>query len=186
MNARDFFAAQHRAAKENAARLIETDTERERKATLRALAEICGERVDLSSVVFEGGVVVFPDGPRLSFHGEGSHDAFTVQGQCPQCGETCWSGRCFTAGRVGEMLEEFEPHGHSCPVPGEGRPIAAGDDVTVELGGEMCMGPVEVLATPRDSGGYWQFSCDGNVYALSTSAAFLITRSRVDKPAAEF
>ena len=122
MNAREFFAAQHRAAEENAVRLTEADAEKVRKATLRALAEFCGEKVDLSSVVFEGGVVVFPDDLRLSFYCEysvGGHDAFMVQGQCPQCGETCWSDHCYTPGNVGKMLEEFESHGHSCPVPDE-------------------------------------------------------------------
>lgn len=183
MNAsREFFARQHEAAEADAARQIEIDAEQEKRAVLRSLAEFCKGEVDLSSAAFEDGVVTFPDGLCLFFYreyGAGSRDAFRVRGQCPQCGEMCWSGLCFAPDRVGGMLEEFTPHKHSCPgcpVPDEERPIAVGDTVNVEGVESVILGSVKVLVTPRDGGGCWQFVFEDSVYAVGAGAPFLIIR----------
>lgn len=182
MNAREFFVQRHEDAERDAARYIKTDAEKEGRTVLRALAEFCMGEVDLSSVVFEDGVVIFPDGLRLSFYreyGEDSHDAFRVQGQCPLCGETCWSGACFAPYGVGEMLAAFSPQGHRCLVPDERRPISVGDVVTVwiNLGEEeINLRGVKVLTTPLNGRDCWQFISGDVVRAVGAGTQFLITR----------
>lgn len=179
-NAREFFVAQHKVAEENTARYVKVFAEQEKKTVLSALAEFCKGEADLSSVVFEDGVVIFPDGLRFSFYFDDyGASGFRVQGQCPHCGETCWSEPCFTPDRVGEMLVAFEPQDHRCSVPDERRPIAVGDDVTVELlmGIEIeYLEGARVLAIPHDSGGCWQFGHGGDVYAVGMGSRFLLIR----------
>ena len=83
VNAREFFVAQHESAHKNATKYAKADAENGERTALRALAEYCQGEVDLSSAVFEGGVVIFPDGPTLSvYYGGHGSNGFKVQGIC--------------------------------------------------------------------------------------------------------
>lgn len=184
MNATEFFIGQHEAAEVKAQASIHVDLEQGKRSALRLLDDFFQRKID-PDVHFEDEVLVFPDGLRLAFHTEhgpafsSPTSFFRVQGQCPHCGEACWSMPCYSAGKVGEMLAGFVSQNHRCPVPAEKRPIGVGDVVSVELGpgdGVMLM-DAEVLTTPRDGGGCWQFACDSEVYAVSPGTLFLITRT---------
>lgn len=84
---------------------------------LRTQAQIAEALEELGIAEYtQDGNLVKLDGLTIKAEFEYGHIEFQIQGKCPECNETCWSGTVSDLAGIGKMYFDFDPqYAHRCP-----------------------------------------------------------------------